>query len=426
MTKEDKYMVSVEEARKLLLHNVSLLPAAETDLMHSTGMILAEDIHSPVNMPPFRQSAMDGYAIRFKDLDKGILELMDEIPAGGVFRGTMEEGCAVRIFTGAKVPDDADSVVEQERVHRESGRIRIETEGYKFGANIRAEGSQIRKGEIALTRGTYLNPACLGFLAGIGIQKLKTYSQPRISVIVTGSELQKPGNELAEGEVYESNSYALYSALQSMGMKPMSCEVLRDDFENISRVLFERVGNSDVIILTGGISVGDYDFVRVLLEKENIENIFYKIRQKPGKPIWFGKYRSTLIFALPGNPASVMTCFYEYVYPSLRKMAGFSNPGLKKEKRKLYNDFRKKKGLANYLKGKFIDDKVLIMEGQESYKMNSFAMADCFVYLEPDAEYVQAGDWVEVHKLPYPGANQDEESRHRILSDEGFIMTDLK
>lgn len=402
MKTESKYMVRVEEARLLLQQHGALMPVAEIPLLSARGRIVAQDIHSPHAMPPFRQSAMDGYALIFEDvMQNNSIVVVGEVSAGKIHDSVLRSGQAVRIYTGAAVPYGADSVVEQERVTIIEGKLQIRAEGLKHGCNIREAGSQIAKGDLAIHEGTLVTPPVLGFIAGLGLAKIKVYDVPRISIVVTGSELLAPGSSLDPGKVFESNSVALQAAILQMDLSIKRLVVVKDDLALIKKTFHELLTDSDVILFTGGISVGDYDLIRILFEEEEVENIFYKIRQKPGKPIWFGKSDKVSLFALPGNPASVMTCFYEYVYPYLQSMMGHSKAGLQVVTKKLNNEYRKKPGLSNFLKGVIAGDYVTILDGQESYKMNSLAIADCFVYLGEDVQVAAKGSEVQVHQLPF-------------------------
>ncbi len=394
-------MVSVEEAHALMEEHCHALSHFSIPLRDAYSYVLAENIISPVNIPPFNQSAMDGYALHYADLKLGdTLDLVGEVPAGGIWHQELAEGQCVRIFTGAAVPDSADIVVEQERVFRQGDKISIRQEGLQIGANIRATGSQILSGEVALESGTLLNPASIGFLAGMGIHRVNVFRKPEIAIVITGNELQEPGTELTPGNIYESNSMMLNAALLEAGFPAQHTVIVRDDEDDIEIVFNRFAGKVDVLLFTGGISVGDYDLIRKKLENSEVENVFYKVKQKPGKPFWFGLSGKTKLFALPGNPAAVLTCFYEYVYPALRKMTGHHNIHLPSRKAALTTQYKKKSGLAHFLKGRMNGSEVTLLSGQESYKLNSFALADCLVYIPQEIEYLPEGETVEVHLLP--------------------------
>ncbi len=394
-------MISVEEAKKAIVEAGIPLRPVQHPVSKALHYVLAEEVISPTSYPPFRQSAMDGFAIVHADLaDKKSIEIIGEAPAGAPFKENVTSGTAVRIFTGAKVPEGADTVVMQEKVSVEKGRLMVEDTSLLQGANIRAEGLQIKKGEVALRKGMVLNAGAISYLIGLGIESVKVYPKPKITIVVTGSELQKPGQPLADGQVYESNSYALIAALQSIHITPLEVIAIGDEERQTTDTLRSAMVNSDIILVSGGISVGKYDFVGKCLQELNVENIFYKIYQRPGKPLFFGKLKQCLIFALPGNPASVLSCFYEYALPAIKIMQGYPEIFMKKLNLPLNADFNKKEGLAFFLKAKIVDAKVEVLAGQESNNIGTFAFADCILFLPASKGNVRAGEPVEVHLLP--------------------------
>lgn len=394
------FMIPVEEAKKLILKNTSSLSAARIPIAESLGSILSEDVISPLNLPPFDQSAMDGHAILFSDyIQNNKIKIEGEVPAGKFFKKKLLPGQAVRIFTGAPVPVGVDTVIMQEKVSIENGFLVINDPNLKQGANIRKASSQIKKGAVAMRKGTIITPGGIGYLAALGISSVKVISKPVISVIVTGDELKKPGTKLAKGQIYESNSYALKAVLKSIGLEVSDTFLVGDNETKMYNTLKKVIKHSDLVLVTGGISVGEYDFTGSSLKKLGVSTVFYKVKQKPGKPIFFGKDKKTLIFGLPGNPAAVLSCFYEYVYPAIRTMQGFENVFLPQIQLPVSTDYPKKAGLSFFLKGKISGNTVIPLEGQESYILSSFATADCLIYLPEERENIQKGEIVEVHKL---------------------------
>lgn len=399
-------MISVENAKQAVIKNTCLLPVENISIENAYGYVLAGDIYSPLALPPFNQSAMDGYAFIFDDFKSNLqIKIIAEVAAGDFFKETLKSGQAIRIFTGAPVPAGADCIVMQEKVSIEKGCLQIHDPAIKQHANIRPEGSQIEKGALALPEGTVLTAGAIGFIAGMGIASVEVSRKPVVNVIVTGTELQKPGNFLKDGQIYESNSYSLLAALKSIGISTGSVQSVSDNEEEVTAIISNSIDSCDVLLLSGGISVGDYDFVERALKTIGVETIFYKVKQKPGKPLFFGKYKKTLIFALPGNPAAVLCCFYEYVFPALQIMRGFDLAQLKGRSQiqlPIACNYSKKIGLSFFLKGKISDNSVMPLEGQESYILSSFAIADCLIYLPEEIENVAKGELVEVHKLPGP------------------------
>ena len=308
-------MISVEEAKQLVEQHTGLLQPCAVGLNNALGYVLSQDIVAPVSLPPFPQSAMDGYALcgSGKDGLHGAYKLVGEIRAGDETNITLKEGEAVRIFTGAMVPEDISSVVRQEDVTIRDGEVLVPGE-VKPGSNIRHTGDQIQCGEMALGSGTVLTPACIGFLAGLGLREVNVYPRPRVGLVVTGSELVQPGHPLRPGQIYESNSATLAAALESTGFSVAGKMIIGDDFERTVQAIGTMAGHHDIVIMSGGISVGDYDFVKRAMEELHVETVFYKINQKPGKPAFFGKRQGRLLFALPGNPSAALLCYYQYVF----------------------------------------------------------------------------------------------------------------
>ena len=394
-------MISVTEAKKLITRNTKLLKANPLELKEAYGSVLSENVISPVNLPLFDQSAMDGYAIVYADyIKKKQIKIKGEIAAGQHFKRKILSGSAVRIYTGAQIPSGADTVVMQEKTELNNNELIIKDANLKKGSNIRSLGSQIKKGHLALQKGNRLTAGSIGYLAAMGITSIKAFSKPRIITITTGSELVKPGKKLHPGKIYESNSYALIAALQSIHIEPLNSVSVNDNEDIILNSIRLSLQKADIVLITGGISVGDYDFVGSSLKKLGVKNIFYKIKQKPGKPLFFGKSGETLVFALPGNPAAVLSCFYEYVFPAIQLIQGRKDAFIKKIKLPISKDYSKNKGLSFFLKGKISDNTVIPLEGQESFVLSSFAVADCMIYLPEESENIKAGELVEVHILP--------------------------
>ena len=390
-------MITVSEAREKITANCPIAKIIQLPLHKAGGYVLAETLVAPIDTPHFDQSAMDGYAFSFSDWDgMSDLVLAGEIQTGNHFKGSLKPMKALRIFTGAALPSCADTVVIQENVIKDDNRITIKDSKLYKGSNIRLRGSQTKQGELVLKAGHLLTPASVTFLAGLGIEAVNVYSNPSVSIIATGKELIKPGEALSEGRIFESNSFGLKAALEQMNISLVTTEMVDDDEALIIRAIKRRL-NSDILILTGGVSVGDYDFVATALEKCEVKKVFHKVKQKPGKPFYFGKHQQTLVFGLPGNPASVLICFYEYVSVAIGHLT--KKEYFKKIELPLANDFSKKKGLTFLLKGKANGNKVSILNDQESYKMNSFAEADCLIELEEAKEQFEKGDLVNVRMI---------------------------
>lgn len=387
-------MIPVSEARKWIDDNCRGSRTETLRLIDAHDRALAADVVSPIDTPPFHQSAVDGYAFAFADWSpQKRLHMIGEVQAGTVFSGQMSSGSAIRIFTGAPVPQGCDTVVMQEHVEPGGEYILIHNQNLQRGANVRLRGSQTKVGDVVLKKGHRMTPASISFLASLGITEVTVFAQPHVRIIVTGKELVAPGGNLHEGQIFESNSLALKTALSAIGISPVTVEVVEDDPRLIQEAITAAL-DSDLVIVTGGASVGSYDFVPAALEQCGVQKIFHKVKQKPGKPFYFGTYGDVLVFALPGNPAAVLTCFYEYITPAIGKFTGRQYQ--KRLKMILAHDFWKKPGLTTFMKGKTKGNTVFILDHQESYLMNSFAHADALVELEEDRETFQKGDLVNV------------------------------
>jgi molybdopterin molybdotransferase len=389
-------MISVTEAKSLIQAASHALPPVRMALQAAHGHVLAENVYSSIDMPPFPQSAMDGYAIQWGD--QGARLIVGEVAAGVHPTFTLLPGQCARIFTGAPVPNGADTVIQRELVRVEGDYLILETEQLKQGANIRLLGAEIKTGQLALEQGVLLNPGGIGFLAGLGIETVAVYPQPKCAIIVTGNELQSAGQPLEYGQVYESNSITLLAVLHKMGISDIAIYRATDVLEDVVAQIQNALASSDLILLTGGISVGDYDFVLEATQICGVTQIFHKVKQKPGKPLFFGSKDDKLVFGLPGNPASVLTCFYEYVVLAVQGLT---------QQLPLYPVFTaaisaaytKPKGLTHFLKGWFDGQKVVPLGAQESFKLSSFARSNCLIVIGEDELGAEEGALVEVHLL---------------------------
>tara|TARA_E500000318_G_C3549684_1_gene208331 strand:- start:254 stop:1435 length:1182 start_codon:yes stop_codon:yes gene_type:complete len=391
-------MITSGKALELVLsHAAAIGKTVEVDLMDALGHVLAVDVISRMDMPPFRQSAMDGYAI--KSWDSDTYTLIGEIEAGSDFNPELNRGEAVRIFTGAAVPDSATAVMMQEKVTVKGKRLRLEMPA-RPELNIRAKGEQVKKGATALARRTVIKGAHVGFLAGLGITKVKVIKKPSIAIVVTGNELVPPGTFLPYGKIYESNGAMLKTSLSALGYKNTRVVGVVDNYEETKNVLRKTISNADIVIITGGVSVGDYDFVGKALIAIGVEQIFYKVNQKPGKPLFFGRKDSTSVFGLPGNPGAVLTCFYIYVYPLLKTYEGAEEVHLPRISMPVLSAYRSTEGRAEFLKAELKDSGVHILGGQSSAKVKAFGEANALVFLPEKSTLIRKGDHVQTILLP--------------------------
>lgn len=391
-------MISVKEAAALISEHTNRLPAVKMALMEASGCVLAEDVRAVTDIPAFEQSSMDGYALLFAEKDER-LHINGEMQAGSAQHLSLQRGQAVRIFTGAPLPSGADTVVMQEKTAVENGELLILDKGLQKGSNVRSRGSEIRAGDLAMKKGSLLSPAATGFLAGAGTAEVMVYPAPRVSVLVTGKELQKPGNDLQFGQVYESNSYSLRAALKQAHINAVEVFEADDDLYVLKSVLDTALQNSDVVLLTGGVSAGDYDYVLEACRLCGVQKVFHKVKQRPGKPLFFGTKDSKLVFGLPGNPSSVLTCFYEYALPAIENLSG-KKSSIETVPAKLTGSYTKAPGLTHFLKGHYENGLAHPLNAQESFRLSSFAQANCLICLREDRTEYAGGEMVEVHLFP--------------------------
>lgn len=391
-------MIDVNKALELIERSgTSLTAVQEVALPQAVGFVLAEDIASAIDLPPFRQSAMDGYALRIGKNNS--YSVIGEIIAGDNKDLSLQKGEAVRIFTGASVPDSADTVIMQEKIIQDQRYITVEG-SIEAGLNIRPKGEQIRRGEIALKKGTTLKGAHIGYLASLGFTTVKVHLKPSVAVVITGNELVPPGQPLPQGKIYESNGAMLTAVLTELGYKNVSTVSVKDDLENTKSALLNAMETHDITIVTGGISVGDYDYVGKALKAIEVEEVFYKVKQKPGKPLFFGKKESTAIFALPGNPAAALSCFYIYVFPLLKQIEGASVTQFERITMPILKDYIPKGNQPQFLKARVLADGVEILSGQSSSMLRSFGIANALVFLPENTGQVTQGEPVKVILTP--------------------------
>ena len=394
-------MISVSTARDIIRQNAMTLLPRQLTLQDAAGCKLAADITAPVDIPAYPQSSMDGYAFAYAEWQKNrLLQIKGEVAAGSKHAITIDPATAIRIFTGAAVPPGADTVVMQEKTTVVDGTLAITDEQLTKGANVRLTGSEIKSGELALRAGSILTPAAIGFLAGMGVTEAWVIPPPVVTLIITGNELQKPGHQLAYGQVYDSNSFALTAALQQAGVRQIKIRMAGDELNVLTDELAKALEESDLVLLTGGVSVGDYDFVLEASHNCGIETQFHKLKQKPGKPLFLGTKTPKIVFGLPGNPSSVLTCFYMYVLPVISTMTNRINHELPVMKVPLLKKYEKNTGLTHFLKGYYDGNGVVPLGAQESYRMRSFADANCLIELAETASDCTEGTLVTIHLLP--------------------------
>ncbi|HTL07509.1 MAG TPA: molybdopterin molybdotransferase MoeA [Chitinophagaceae bacterium] len=388
-------MITVASAKQIIAENTLRLPGVKVALRDALQRRLAEDVFSPANVPAYAQSGMDGYAFAYADWKANkTLPVAGEMAAGNSRQFLLAPGHAARIFTGAPLPQGADTVVMQEKTAVADNQLTILDEQLLAGTNVRAEGSAIRAGELALPHNTLLTPGAIGFLAGMGIHEVKVYPAPSVAIIVTGNELQTPGQPLAFGQVYESNSFAIEGLLQQLQIRKTRIYHAADELPVLQKILQAALEENDMVLLTGGVSVGDYDFVVAAASACGVQQLFHRIQQRPGKPLYFGKKENKLVFGLPGNPSSVLTCMYEYVLPGLQVTLPVLEVALEQ-------DVEKPAALTCFLKGWYNGKTVAPLNAQESYRMSSFAVANCLIQLEAGNSSCKKDSVVSIHLLQF-------------------------
>lgn len=392
-------MISVEEAKSRLHAYKPNLNSVELEVKDSVGFVLASDVKSPIDMPPFPQSAMDGYALGPGERMEGSeFKLVGEIAAGSAERFQLKSNECVRIFTGSAVPESAVSVVQQEWVERNGNTISL-TREVSENQNIRPQGEQMQTGSVALEKGTIITPATIGFLNMLGIRMVEVFRKPSAAILVTGNELVPAGKPLEYGQVYESNAHMLQAALKDEGITS-EFQHVKDSLEATKTAIQNGFDNHDLVIISGGISVGDHDHVGTALAELGTEEVFYKVMQKPGKPLYFGLKYGKAVFALPGNPAASLTCYYEYVLPLVRRSFGRKDDTLLSLQLPFASGKVSSIGRAQFLKARIENGKVHILEGQSSAMLNTFAQSNALVYVKPNTSQPEVGELVEVHLLP--------------------------
>jgi molybdopterin molybdotransferase len=388
-------LISVAEAQRLVLERAHRLDAERVPVERAAGRVLAEPATALVDLPPFPSSAMDGFAVRAEDAQAGArLPVVARIAAGSPASRVLGAGEAMAISTGGAVPDGADTVVPIELVEDGGESVEIR-EALASGANVRDLGSDVRTGDIVLEPGMRLGPARVGALAAAGIHEIHCTKRPRVGILVTGSELKQPGEELAPGEIYESNGLLLATALQLAGAVPAQLGVVGDDGDELERAMERALLGFDMLVTSGGASVGPHDLVRETQAGLRVEEIFWGVAVKPGKPVAFGVRRDHLVFNLPGNPVSVLVTFELFVRSAVNALLGLTDPEPAFRGGVLARSVRRNAERDEYVRARSRrdgDDVVLEpIAGQESHMIARSGRADALVEIEAGAGEIAAG-----------------------------------
>ncbi len=391
-------MITVSEALHTIEEKVTPSRTTETiSVDNSLGRILAADCHAPISLPSFRQSVMDGYALCLHEATT--YTLVGEVKAGDAPKYTLKPGEAVRIFTGAPVPHTAQAVVMQEYVTKRGNEIALE-HNPKEGTHVRAIGEQIKEGALCLSKGHRINPSSIALLKSFGIQQISVSTLPKVAIVVTGSELVEAGTPLSEGKIYESNSALIRAALQQKGITDVVVHQVADSLTATQELLQDLVAKQDLVLISGGISVGDYDFVGTALRNLGVTEHFYKVLQKPGKPLFFGSKDQTYVLGLPGNPASTLTCLYVYGFALLDLWLGAEQIGLPKMELPLAETIENPFGRALFLKAHISGSEVMPLHLQQSSTVLSFAQANALLYIPANSTTQPKGALAKTLLLP--------------------------
>jgi len=396
----DPDALRVDKARAAIRSCLS--PIAEVEsipIKQALGRVLAQEIVPQIDVPAHDNSAMDGYAVRFSDLqENSSLREIGTALAGRPFDGKLGPGECVRIMTGAVMPPGADTVVIQEVVKQQGDRITVPP-GQKKAQNVRYAGEDLKVGIPVLRTGKQLTPADLGLIASLGIGEVRVKRRLRVAFFATGDELASIGAPLKAGEVYDSNRYTLHGMLARLGVEAIDMGVVRDAPDQLEKAFREAAQRADAVITTGGVSVGEADFVRQLMSRLG-EVLFWKIAMRPGRPMAFGKIGGAFLFGLPGNPVAVMVTFYEFVRDALIHLSGRSEEPLPLLKALASENLRKVPGRTEYQRGVLFKEqgelKVRTTGQQGSGVLRSMSEANCFIVLEHERGAVKAGEQVSV------------------------------
>ncbi|GAB4437196.1 MAG: molybdopterin molybdotransferase MoeA [bacterium] len=399
-----KESIPIKEAKEIILNNTKSLGSEVVSITESLGRYVYIDIASTVNIPPTDNSAMDGFAVISDDIlyatkeHPVTLKVIDEIYAGKNYNERLMPGTCVRIFTGAKIPDGADAVVRQEDVIFDKQKA-IFTSPVTKGTDIREAGEDVKKGQIILSAGDRISSAAIGMLAALNIKEIEVFKKPKVFVLATGNELLELGSNLSDGKIVNSNSYALSALIAECGAEPINGGISDDNESSIINA-FRSIGDADIVITTGGVSVGEYDLVKDVFAKLGVKWLFWKVKIRPGHPVAFGILDDKLFFGLPGNPVSSMVTFDQFVRIAILKMMGAKET----ERLRFYaiskSDIRKKPDRTHFLRARlFAEDGLLYAEAlknQSSAAISSMLSANSYIILEENRTRINKGDKVLV------------------------------
>ena len=394
---------SFESAISMILESVTVLPPEPASLLDVVGLVIAEDIRAPWDMPRWNNSAMDGFAVRAEDCVSGRpLTIDGYIPAGSSADGVgVKPGMAVKIMTGAPAPAGCDAIIPIEETEEKEGKLVI-TGQVNRGDHLRVRGEDVSQGELVIAAGTVLRPAEINMLASFGYQTVAVFRRPKVAILSTGDELVEPGEEVGPGQIFNSNDYSIAAAVRELGAEPLLLGIARDNSES----LVEKINaglQADGLITTAGVSMGDRDLVCEVLDALGVERRFWQVDIKPGRPTAFGLKNGKPVFSLPGNPVSSMITFEQFVRPALLKMMGHHRVIKPLIKVIMQETINKKPGRVQFLRVRVIDDgKQLLASSsgdQNTGILRTLLRANGIAVLPADREQVMAGEEVDVQLI---------------------------
>ena len=403
-------MISVDDAKAIIESNIKILGVEKVQLKNIENRILAEDIIAKIPSPLFNNSAMDGFALRSSDIlgatnsNPVKLKLVSISSAGSPTGVFLKRGECIQCMTGAKIPEGADTIVMVENTSgfNENKFIKIFSE-VLLGKHIRKKGEEIKKGSCLISKGTRITPSEVGVLATFGYASASVYRQPKVGIFGTGNELVEPGSELKSGQIYNSNLYVFSDLVKKTGAQIITQNVIKDDKSTLKKFLKNALKTCDVIISSGGVSMGRYDYVREVFMELGVHEGFWKVAQKPGKPLFFGYKNSKIIFGLPGNPVSSYIGFMIWVWPALEKMMGENKSS--SVSAILKEEFPLEKQKYRFLFGKaWIEDGILLCKPSTklgSHMLSSSIDANCIISSKQGSDHLQPGDKVNIKLLPW-------------------------
>ena len=396
-------MTNVDVVRERIVSSVEPLPIVEVELVNARGFVLSDDIVAPADVPPFRNSAMDGYAIRAGETlgaDRSSFQIVTTIPAGAAATPKLQPGQSVRIMTGAPMPDGADAVVRFEEVEIEGDRVNICRE-IEAGENVRLAGEDIRAGERVLRQGDQIGPIEIGLLAALNFGSVPVHRRPTVGILSTGDEVVDVGSDLGPGQIRDSNAYALAARVEELGGTALRLGIAADSAESIRNGI-DAARECDLIITSGGVSVGDFDLVKEVLQSEGEIEVLM-VRMKPGKPLAFGIVGGTPLIGLPGNPAAAVVSFDQFVRPAILKMLGNHHLDLPIVRARLLVDVVNRgrrrhyeRGILSTIDGAWVAKPTGI---HGSAMLSGLLAANCYIVIPEDQSFVKAGTDVEIQVL---------------------------